>query len=238
VRAAIDFERQLQTMPRNKPGVNPFAEPEPGLYIGNVSATHYALLNKYHVIDNHLLVVTRAYVDQEVLLDLADFEALVACMPRDTPALGFYNGGEGSGFSQPHKHLQVVTLPLSPRADIPMSARFAPGAPPLPFHHAIARTATRDPGEMLRCYRHLLDQAGLHAIEKNGVATQSRGYNFLVTPEWMLLVPRSRDAFEGVAINSLAFAGAMFVRHATQLEAVRRLGPWQVLAQTALPQPG
>jgi ATP adenylyltransferase len=54
----------------------------------------------------------------------------------------------------------------------------------------------------------------------------------------MLLVPRSQATFERVAINALAFAGAMFVRHPEQLAAVRALGPMAVLAHTALPSPG
>lgn len=232
VRKARDFERQLAAMPRNRPG-NPFLPPEPELFLGNVSDTHYALLNKYHVIDNHLLVVTREYVAQEVLLDLRDFEALVMCLPEDGKAIGFYNGGRGSGASQPHKHLQVVTLPLSPSADLPIATRFAPGARALPFRHAFVRTTAREPARMLECYRTLLDEAGLHGVMHDGVETQSRGYNFLIAPEWMLLVPRSRDAFEGVAINSLAFAGALFVRHDAQMQKVRELKPMGILQHTA-----
>lgn len=234
VRLAIDHERQLARMPRNRPGINPFAEPEPALFVANISHTHYALLNKYHVIENHLLVVTRAVVDQEVLLDLADFEALVACLPRDAPAIGFYNGGRGSGASQPHKHLQVVTLPLSPRGAIPMQARIADRPPAFPFRHAFARVDRREPARLLECYRALLRGAGLDVPEGKG-ARQPAPYNLLVTAEWMLLVPRSRDAFEGVAINSLAYAGAMFVREARQLDAVRQIGPMAILAEVALP---
>ena len=239
VRLATDFERQAATMPRNAPG-NPFLPPEPALHLGDVSPTHFALLNKYHVIENHLLVVTRGFVDQEALLDAADFEALVACLPRELPAIAFYNGGRGSGASQAHKHLQVVTLPLSPRAAIPMEPRYLSGAA-LPFVHAMARLG---PGEMERparlhaAYRDLLAQAGIAALDRDGRECQSGPYNLLVTRGWMLLVPRSQPAFERVAINALAFAGAMFVRHAEQLAAVRALGPMAVLAHAALPAPG
>ena len=238
VRLATDFARQVATMPRNRPGSNPFLPPEPALYLGDVSPTHYALLNKYHVIENHLLVVTREYVDQEVLLDLADFEALVASLPDEMPAIGFYNGGHGSGASQAHKHLQVVTLPLSPRASIPMAARIESGD--LPFLHAVARLA---PGEALApralhaAYREVLAQAGIAAVPREGREWQSAPYNLLITRAWMLLVPRSPDTFERVAINALAFAGAFFVREPEQLEAVRRLGPMNVLAHAGKPDP-
>ena len=229
VRLATDFERQVARMPRNKPG-NPFLPPDEPLYLGPVSPTHFALLNKYHVIENHLLVVTREYVDQEVLLDLADFEALVACLPADTPAIGFYNGGSGSGASQPHKHLQVVTLPLSPRAAIPLEPLLVDGAP---FPHAFARIDRREPAALHACYRELLQQAGLGALPGPGAARQSHPYNLVIARDWMMVVPRSRDRFEGVPLNSLAFVGAFFVRRQEQLEAVRRLGPLAVLAHAA-----
>ena len=41
----------------------------------------------------------------------------------------------------------------------------------------------------------------------------------------VLDVPRSRDAYEGVAVNSLAFAGAFFAREPRQLRAVRDIKP-------------
>lgn len=232
VRLATDFQRQVAVMPRNRPGANPFLPPEPALYLGDISPTHYALLNKYHVIENHLLVVTRDYVDQEVLLDPADFEALVASLPDDVPALAFYNGGKGSGASQAHKHLQVVTLPLSPASPLPMAPRIESGSA-LPFRHAIARLA---PGDMERplvlhaAYRDLLSTAGIAPEAGTGPERQSAPYNVLITPGWMLLVPRSQPTFERVAVNALAFAGAMFVREPWQLDAVRRIGPMQVLS--------
>lgn len=236
VRCARDYRRQAAAMPKSRPG-NPFLEPEPELFVANVSPTHYALLNKYHVIDNHLLVVTRGYVDQAALLDLADFDALVRCLPDDVPAIGFYNGGAGSGASQPHKHLQVVTLPLSPRTPIPMSALIEAGTP-LPFPHAFARIDGREPTALLEHYRALLREAGLRGTMQGGVEHQSGPYNLLVASDWMLLVPRLRDAFEGVAINSLAYAGALFVREEHQLAAVRNVKPMAILAQAAAPRGG
>jgi sulfate adenylyltransferase (ADP) / ATP adenylyltransferase len=232
VRKAVDYKRQAATMPRNRPG-NPFADPEPELFVADVSPTHYALLNKYHVIENHLLVVTREFVDQEALLDRADFEALVACLPGDVPAIGFYNGGAGAGASQPHKHLQVVTLPLSPHADIPMAPLLAAEVPRLPFPHAFARIDTRDPARLLTCYRELLRRIGVDATIRDGIERQSGAYNILVARGWMMAVPRARDRFADAAINSLAFAGALFVRDDRQLGEMRRTGPMAILAQAA-----
>jgi len=231
VRLATDYTAQAARQPKPRPG-NPFAEPEPELRVGNVSDTHIAILNKYHVIENHLLVVTRDFVDQEVMLDLADMKALVACLPPDGNAIGFYNGGRGSGMSQPHKHIQVVTLPLAPWRDLPIEALIE-GGTTLPFRHALEHARTRDPVRILACYRALLDRIGVRAMKDGGVDRASGPYNFIVAPRWMMAVPRSRDDFEGVAINSIAYCGALFVREKHQLEAVKRTGPMEVLSQVA-----
>ena len=231
VRVATDYAAQAARQPKGRPG-NPFADPEPELFVADVSDSHYALLNKYHVIESHLLVVTRAYVDQHVLLDRADFEALVACFPSEAPAIAFYNGGSGAGASQPHKHLQVVTLPLAPWADIPMAPLLASDRSSLPFRHAFAPVGmdTGDAAQLHEAYRALLAEAGIEAVRQADGERQSGSYNLLVAREWMLVVPRSRDAFERSSINSLAYAGAFFVREPYQLEAMRRAGPMAVLA--------
>jgi ATP adenylyltransferase len=219
VRRAVDYPRQLAIQPKSRPG-NPFADPEPELFVADVGPAHRAMLNKYHVIENHLLVVTREFVDQEVLLDLADFEALVACLPPGQRSIAFYNGGRDSGASQPHKHLQVVTLPLSPHLPIPMAPRLVADPPSLPFPHAFARLDDVEPARLHACYRDLHSQ----------VVRASQSYNMVIGPGWMLVVPRVRDRFEGVPINSIAFTGALFVRDDRELEAVRAKGPFEILA--------
>jgi ATP adenylyltransferase len=229
VRRAIDWERQLRVQPKGKPG-NPFIDPEPGLVVvDRLGAKHRAMLNKYHVVEDHLLVVTREFEDQEVLLDRADFEALVACLPDDGRAIGFYNGGRDSGASQPHKHMQVVSLPLSPHLPIPMAPKLVADPPRLPFPHAFARIDDRDPARLHRLYRELLAKAGVGTVLAGGLERQSRSYNMLLGPGWMLVVPRVRDRFEGVPINSIAFCGALFVRNDRELEAVRKFGPFSIL---------
>jgi ATP adenylyltransferase len=179
------------------------------------------------VIENHLLVVTREYVDQEVLLDVADFEALLASLPEDVPAIGFYNGGRGSGASQPHKHLQVVTLPLSPRAAIPMAPLLDGASPRLPFRHAFARIERRDAGRASRLLSRADEEAGLGALTGHSPERQSHPYNLVVASDWMLLVASLARSLRGHPLNSLAYAGALFVREPRQLDAVRAPGRWR-----------
>lgn len=232
VRQYIDFEGQVARQPKSKPG-NPFVDPEPDLFVADVSDTHMALLNKYHVIESHLLVVTKGYVDQTVLLGKEDFAAVARCFPEHAPAMFFYNGGKESGASQPHKHLQLVTLPMAPWADVPMATRLEGDRPNLPFPHAFERSGMNDPARLHETYRALLSKAGITSEKAPDGERQSEPYNLLVTRDWMLLVPRSRDKFEGFSVNSLAYAGALLVRDPHQLDAVRRVGPMGVLSQVA-----
>ena len=207
---------------------DPFADPEPALVVRDLTPTHRALLNKFSVLREHLLVVTRDFVDQRELLDERDFEALAICM-EEAEVLAFYNGGTEAGASQRHKHLQVVTLPLSPRHSVPMDVLLSHAAPPLGFRHAFARLddgQSSRPREMLQTYRELHRASRLHAPQP---------YNLLVTHEWMLAVPRARDRFEGISINSLAFAGSFFVRDAKHGHAIAAAGPMSVLRSVAIP---
>jgi ATP adenylyltransferase len=133
--------------------VNPFLPYDPDLFVADISDTHLALLNKFNVIDNHLLIVTRNVESQEALLDLADFQSLITCM-AEFDGIGFYNAGAAAGASQAHKHLQIAPLPLGySEPTVPIEpilastlvdglAQLVPG---LPFRHAFARL---EPGTM------------------------------------------------------------------------------------------
>ena len=229
--------------------VNPFLPYEPDLFVADISATHLALLNKFNVIDHHLLIVTRDFQRQDALLTLADFEALMRCM-AGFDGIGFYNAGPEAGASQPHKHLQIVPLPLGDsEPPVPVAPLLAQAVaegptarvPGLPFRHAFARVALDEVAPdaaaqtAFASYRALLEAAGVGAVETGGEPCHATPYNLLVTRRWMLLVPRSTERVEGVSVNALGFAGSLFVRDAAHLELIERLGPMNVLQRVALP---
>lgn len=231
-----------------RPFLDPFLPHDPDLFVCDVSATHFALLNKFNVIDHHLLVVTRAFEPQEALLDRDDFAAWFACLGQ-FDALGFYNGGREAGASQPHKHLQIVPLPLGDAGQRLPIDTLIPAAvfegtvgrlPGLPFEHAFARLDS-GPSEhiadhALEAYRKLLDAVALHPVNIDGREHQSAPYNLLATPRWILLIPRCAEKTDGIAINALGFAGSMFVKDARQMDAVRRTGPMSILKRVSLPR--
>ena len=246
VRRVSSLARKQEDTKRRREGApaNPFLPHEADLFVAEVSDTHFALLNKFNVIDNHLLLVTRSFVHQETLLDPGDFAALAACM-GEYDSLGFYNGGVVAGASQPHKHLQLVPLPLAKTGPpLPMEALFSrvhgrngiARVPGLAFSHAFAwMEPARFQGEagiaprLHALYLELLAAVGLESVRVHGEVRQSAPYNLLLTRRWMLLVPRSKEHFGSISVNALGFAGSLFVRDAGQTELVRRAGPMAVL---------
>lgn len=75
--ALKEVARAKQSHQEAKSGkrVDPFLPYEPDLFVGDISSTHICLLNKFNVVDNHLLIVTRDYQEQTDLLNLKDFTA-------------------------------------------------------------------------------------------------------------------------------------------------------------------
>lgn len=228
--------------------VNPFLPYEQALFVADVSDSHVAILNKFNVVDSHLLIVTRKFEQQRELLTLRDFEAWWRCL-GEYDSLGFYNGGPEAGASQPHKHLQLVPLPLAPQGPpVPIAPLFpvGPGAdgfgtiPVFDFVHSFAvlgaatseRAAAREAFER---YAAMLQQVGLRPPSGVGPELQGGPYNLIVTREWLLLVPRSREFYESISVNALGFAGALLVWNEEQLRALRAAGPLAALRETALP---
>jgi sulfate adenylyltransferase (ADP) / ATP adenylyltransferase len=246
-KAAARVQQDVAGAGRN---ANPFLPPEKELTVADVTDTHIAVLNKYNVVDHHLLIVTRHFEDQETLLTLRDFEALWLCM-AEYDGLGFYNGGRDAGASQQHKHLQIVPLPLTPeRPRIPIESLLhasgpmsVPGAlPALSFLHAFVRLRN-DMAEKPReaalesfdLYAAMLGSVGMGTPGAAILPRQTRPYCLLVTRQWMLLVPRSREHFEDISLNALAFAGSFYVANERQLQRLRSFGPFNALKAVTLP---
>jgi ATP adenylyltransferase len=239
-------QQEAQTRKTGKE-FNPFLPYEQALFVADLTETHLCLLNKFNVVDHHLLMVTRQFEEQDAWLNLNDFLALWLCL-REIDGLAFYNGGTAAGASQRHKHLQLVPFPLAPIGDplpitpaISNQALVAGSLPTLPFCHAIApltlalETAPDQAAQhCLTLYHQLLQTTGLIADPACMGERQSVPYNLLLTRDWMLLVPRSQDRVAGISVNSLGFAGALLVRNADQLQRLKQMTPLALLQQVAI----
>lgn len=235
-----------QRQQENKTGkkIDPFLPYEEDLFVGNLSDSHICLLNKFNVVDNHLLIVTRAFEPQTDLLNLSDFQALSCCL-QEIDGLAFFNGGKTAGASQSHKHLQLIPLPFladvvhNPLETAIAKTTFKDNLGKLncfPFRHGIARLDLDDNSKaiaptMLQRYHALLDYVGLEV--NADTQNQPGAYNFLATKKWMMIVPRSQESFQNISINSLGFAGSLFVRDRTALELLKKLTPLKLLTEVA-----
>lgn len=229
--------------------VNPFLPYEEELFVADLSTTHVCLLNKFQVVDHHLLIITRVFEDQESPLTLPDFEALWTCMV-EYEALAFYNGGVIAGASQRHKHLQMVPLPLTstgtktPIDSVMNTAVFEGGlgtVPRLPFIHVVSQvdqgwisSPAFGAGGLFEHYQAMCRAVGLPRTTRPDGTQRLAPYNLLITREWMLLVPRSQEDFAGISINALGFAGTLLVSHTQQLARLKQLGPLAALKHVAI----
>jgi len=235
VRVLAHLERKIRAgFAQARTGANPFLPYDEALFVADVSQTHLCLLNKFNVLDHHLLLVTRAFEEQESLLTAGDFEALATCM-AEFDALGFYNSDSVAGASQRHKHLQLVPVPLGAGPErLPVDGALADGR--LPFVHAAERVDAFDGAALHETYRQLLRALHVRGLEGlEGAVSASSSYNLLATREWMVLIPRERHEVEGVPVNALGFGGALLVRNRQQLAELHRRGPFDLLRQAGRP---
>lgn len=237
--------KKLQKQKKNSDGkpFNPFLPYESDLFVTNLSSTHLCLLNKFNVVDHHLLMVTREFEEQTRWLTVNDFEAILLCL-AEIEGLSFYNGGKVAGASQRHKHLQLIPL-TGEITNVPVEkaikdVEFRDNIGTIPqfaFAHAICRcdpawlsSPTEGASGMLKQYHQLLETLGISVIGDE----QTAAYNLLVTRNWMMVIGRSQEKFAGISVNSLGFAGALLVKNEEKLQMLKKTRPLSILQAVAM----
>jgi len=235
----INRKKDYQEKQDQKTGkdFNPFLPYEEALFVADISNTHVCILNKFNVVDYHILIITRAFEPQESLLTLEDFTAMWACL-SEFDGLVFYNGGKLAGASQPHKHLQIVPfvetdIPISPLVKAAKLDNDLGTIPEFPFLHAFTNIDLGESAEITcKKYHTLLQTLGIKPLENH---EQSGAYNLLITREWMLIVPRQFEGFAEISVNSLGFAGALLVKNQQQMQLLKNISPINLLNNVAFP---
>lgn len=110
---------------KKKKKFNPFENPDRELVVAEIPAaspTHVLVLNKFPVIQDHFILATKAYKEQTHKLDEDDVFLTHQCLKAwesdvgGSPSLSrrrlyaFFNSGEHSGASQPHRHIQFIPV--------------------------------------------------------------------------------------------------------------------------------
>ncbi|WP_008309511.1 ATP adenylyltransferase family protein [Leptolyngbya sp. PCC 6406] len=247
---------------------NPFLPYELDLWVGHFSESHTCLLNKFNVVDHHLLIVTRHYEAQDTWLTETDFAALAIGL-AGIDGLAFYNGGQAAGASQHHKHLQLVPLPIAPagptlpieslvtatQVDHPVGKVFPLNVPFQAW--AVGLGVNWDAGEavialkgntssseesMARTIAPILLRHYQQLMAAIGLTLEAaipdRPYNLLVTRRWMLAVPRTQDRYDTISVNALGYAGSLLVRNAEELKRLKAIGPLGLLTAVGHPVRG
>lgn len=227
---------------------NPFLEHDPELFVTNIGLNHKCLLNKYNVLDQHLLLVTQEFELQTSVLNQQDFNALHECLSV-APALAFYNSGKTAGASQQHKHIQLIKAPDSIDQLVAFNSQLAKlndevprELEALPFKHAAlalpASLFDQDKSEdevkdaaiqLKHLYDRLRMTLGLDCFTDSEHSEQLPPYNLLLTQKWILVVPRSSESYAGISLNALAFSGSILVKNKDQAEEVKKAGISKIL---------
>eukprot|EP00210_Caulerpa_lentillifera_P007950 g7589.t1 len=222
------------------PKRNPFLPYDEALWVTHLSDSHTMLLNKFNLVDRHVLIVTREFESQNEPLTLGDISATwntIKCIPQG--GLAFFNSGSMSGASQPHKHTQIVPLPLSNLISLPFDELYKSSVhkeanlvKDLPFlAYGVGFNGSEGIHNLHEDYYELIKRAREHL----GDAFLS--YNLVWTRNWMILIPRSQAASGPCNLNALVFAGTIFVRSNAEVQYVKTMGPMKLLENVAFPNP-
>lgn len=181
------------------------------------------MLNKYPVIPNHFILATKANKPQTHLLESDDLYLSYTCLrawEEDKHSLfAFFNSGEHSGASQPHRHLQFlpvedmkgyagdawILMCSTMTSPVPSIASLLRN-PSLPFvHFAVSLEDDPGPAAILQKYDLLLKaalagingQVSIESMEKARIEDQGRttfSYNLAMTHKLMAILPRRNEA--------------------------------------------
>ena len=238
---------------------------ERDLLVQELSASHTLLLNKFNVVDYHLLLITREYQSQDDPVNTSDFWHLFqvfSCFPSNVPPLAFYNCGPHSGKSQPHKHVQIVPMPLvdaqekdqgegMPEAtatrqqftleavirdtlskegnDVPGKLCVVDGLPFEAFLLPLTEEM-KESEDRLKVLEGQFLRAKEAVMKKHNIEDEVFSYNLVITQEWLLIVPRSKESYGPIGINAMGFAGTFLVRTEEELDFVlRQSSPFDIL---------
>lgn len=213
----------------------------------DLTEKHRMVLNKYPITKSHVLIITKDFEHQTTPLDIHDIQACLVTMRAQNPGIVYFNAGREAGASQPHKHMQcfpesnfTTTMGKPPlslaldrylkqnKVDYKLPFRY----PKFDFKHEIRFFDTDlfyliDNGYLDHAadivYDHYQDAFRNMGIQKG------ESSNFALTKDYLLIVPREREFFEGVSCNSLNFVGTFFAETDTLLQHMEHLGPLNML---------
>lgn len=238
----VSYAPSLASKPErgDNPGHNPFAEPEPELTVlEDVADGEYKLLlNKFPIVPEHTLLVTNMFKEQKSPLSPLDLITAYRLLwklddeDENKRHMMIYNSGPSSGSSQDHKHLQFLRLPqnfvtLQDKVCAGKS-HFLPDFKTEPLqddkvsfaHFVLPLPDSKDEVDedlLAMCYISMVQRALTFFQDWAGERLEldnNRGYNVLMTRNWICIVPRSSTKAKTleVGFNATGYAGLILVK--------------------------
>jgi ATP adenylyltransferase len=235
---------------------NPFLNPDPKLTVIPDYAENYnILLNKFPITPNHILLTTKQFKSQnsplspdDLAASLKILEALEKGSKSNEKFVGFYNCGDNSGASQPHKHLQFLKYPNN---FTPFPGTIAAG------EEAFIANANKEPLQNKKLpFAHFIlplprDQKTLYDEDYLALAFSSLlqrvltilrdsekpvAYNVIFTTKWLMLIPRSTAYYkEKLGINSAGYTGLILAKNEELNDLILKDGPLEILKECGFP---
>lgn len=227
---------------------NPFAKPEPELTILDSYGDDNEfklVLNKFPVVPHHFMLVTKEFKSQNTPLSPnelgATFEVLKALgatkQEEKKNWFAFYNCGPESGASQPHKHVQFMTIPDGFEPFASRLARTSPHYVPNQ-HQEPLQDAKLDFAHFVAVLPDNLEDLTLDVLTLTFVSLLQRtltvlreadcghiSYNFCATTKWMMLMPRSSGSYEEkFGVNSCGVMGLYLCKNQELYDMVKSAG--------------
>lgn len=261
-----------------------YTSPPPKLFIADIGPSHFLVLNKFAIVPEHFILATREFKPQTHVLEADDLYATLACLRtyeddnahavanttssgghEDGALFAFFNCGEHSGASQPHRHIQLLPV-AAMRAGLPRDSPWrllasrldgegegsAVVAPFSTFSESIALDASRE--SLYATYLKLYHQAILAAKGAEAVVSATCeaaiSYNMAMTRDRLVLCPRlaegdaikdpvTGDVVGKLSLNGTMLAGTALVKTQAEWDALRKNPPGltTVLQGVGIPQP-
>ncbi|KAI1376729.1 HIT-like protein [Hypoxylon crocopeplum] len=233
--------------PNGKP-FNPFENPSPAMLVTELPPSHRLVLNKFAVVPEHFILITKEMKPQTHLLEKDDIAATFACIQAyrtdGQELFAFFNSGPHSGASQPHRHLQL--LPVERMKDgledvdrgsewAVLAERLTESEKVLPFNvFTTDMHLDMNAEERHRAYLDLYRRAVEAVFPGRGAHTEGEAeisYNFAMTSRSMALCPRAAEGAmlknkSGedvglVSLNGTVLAGTALVKNQAEWDALR-----------------
>lgn len=193
------------------------------------------MLNKYSLEKGHFLVVTEEFVQQKGPVRPQDLVMLHDMVQRPKQrTYAFINGGPSAGASQEHRHFQFMEVPdfsgqptwpdaifqKNPKAGVIQSH------PTVNIAHFLLPILDSSQEALTKSWERLW-AAGKKAA---GTEDEEMPYNFLITKEYMMLVPRQNNTWhEDVGIGGSFMVGVIPVEDPNLLDDVKEAGFLQIV---------